>query len=57
MPDVFYMQTFKTTCSALKKALQEPFRKKDFMFCEKETSLTKTIITNISFFIESSLRL
>ena len=41
----------------LKTALQEPFRKKDSMFCEKEASLTKTAITDVSFFLVSCLGL
>ena len=42
---------------ALKTALYEVFRKKDSKFCEKETSLTKSIITDISFFLASFLGL
>ena len=38
---------------ALKKVLQEPLRTKDPMFCEKEASLTKTIITDINFLLAS----
>ena len=40
---------------ASKTVLQEPFRKKESKFCEKQASLYKTIITNISFLLANFL--
>ena len=44
---VFYKEVFKT--AYFKIVLQEP------LFCKKEASLTKTIVIDISFFLESFL--
>ena len=55
MPDVFKSKSLKQ--HTLKTALQERFRKKKSKFYEKEASLNKTIITDISFFLARFFRI
>lgn len=60
-PTIKCLELFKSNSlkkHALKTVLQDPFRKKDPMFCEKEASVTKIIITDIiSFFLARFLEL
>ena len=55
MPDFFRSKSLKQ--NVLKTTLRGSFRKRESKFCEKEASLTKTVITDISFLFASFLGL